>query len=650
MHETPVTLTIPQEVQRLVVEHVVKHDHDYQGHVPLSPKLRVFSGHSPKPNGEVDFTKGNKRRHVLDSLLPPALNVALEVGTNAPPEVYVLELGKAYGSVTGGDKLYIQFIETHQNRGEKPSEYLRRLHSLMQEVVEKKGCWDEVLITQLHLKDFLTDSSQSELSYSSLIFKLRSYKHEKQLKEKCMNLHLCTPPTRAQSQRPVDLRRNKAKRESHHALCLKLNLSHPLLVGFATAVAKTLIICNTAQTLDRTHCAFKLGVASVVERTEAAVVKSSIEKNNQVHNGLIGEPWESKAWLDGIECHCLIDTVSQVTCVAASFYKQYLQHRGITPMGDLLRVEGAAGQIVPYIRYIEIDVQFPKPACGTDVVVTALALICPDQAYNAWLPLLVGTMYSTILFKIGNEYLQHQPISANLMAAYRICDNRGMNKTMIIGEPLMHHIPGGLVVECKLIQAELCARNKVKPKGVIAECLMVDWIKSVPLFDDTATSQATTSLMANLLVKTGDPVTLDFGDSSISEEFKAHILERINCEASCAFTKHDLDVGHVSGVAHRIELIDHIPFKERTRRVSPADFEDLRKHLLDLLASELIEESNSPYASPVVLVRKKNGDLRMVADYRKLNKLTKRDAYPIYQGLRRHLRCCQAPSGFRYYI
>ncbi len=233
MHETPITFTIPQEVQRLVVEHVVKHDPEYQAHVPSTPKLRLFSGQHPKPNGEVNFTtwqlyarqllsdtsltERHKRRHILDSLLPPALNVALGAGTNAPPEVYALELEKAYGSVTGGDELYIQFIETHQNRGENPSDYLRRLHFLMQEVVEKKGvvgkhsdtlllkqfirgCWDEVLITQLRLKDLLTDASQSELSYSSLLFKLRSYEHEKQLKEKRMNLHLCTPPTRARSQ------------------------------------------------------------------------------------------------------------------------------------------------------------------------------------------------------------------------------------------------------------------------------------------------------------------------------------------------------------------------------------------------------------------------------------------------------------------
>lgn len=184
INETPVTFTIPQEVQRLVVEHVVKHDTEYQAQVPSTPKLRMFSGHHPKPNGEVDFTtwqlyarqlfsdtsltERHKRRYILDSLLPPALNVALGAGSNAPPEVYVQELEKAYGSVTGGDELYIQFIETHQNRGENSSDYLRRLHSLMQEVVEKKGvvgkhsdtlllkqfirgCWDEIFITQLHL-------------------------------------------------------------------------------------------------------------------------------------------------------------------------------------------------------------------------------------------------------------------------------------------------------------------------------------------------------------------------------------------------------------------------------------------------------------------------------------------------------------------
>lgn len=63
-----------------------------------------------------------------------------------------------------------------------------------------------------------------------------------------------------------------------------------------------------------------------MERTEAAIVKSSTEMTNQVPDGLIGEPWESEAWLDGAKCRCLVDTGSQVTCVAESFDKQYLRH------------------------------------------------------------------------------------------------------------------------------------------------------------------------------------------------------------------------------------------------------------------------------------------------------------------------------------
>lgn len=47
------------------------------------------------------------------------------------------------------------------------------------------------------------------------------------------------------------------------------------------------------------------------------------------------------------------------------------------------------------------------------------------------------------------------------------------------------------------------------------------------------------------------------------------------------------------------------------------------------MAVGIIEESHSPYASPIVLVRKKNGELRMVLNYRRLNNLTKKDAYPL---------------------
>ena len=49
----------------------------------------------------------------------------------------------------------------------------------------------------------------------------------------------------------------------------------------------------------------------------------------------------------------------------------------------------------------------------------------------------------------------------------------------------------------------------------------------------------------------------------------------------------------------------------------------------DMLTQGVVEESQSPWASPIVLVKKKDGDLRFCVDYRQLNRVTKQDVYPL---------------------
>ncbi|GFV01180.1 hypothetical protein TNCV_4280561 [Trichonephila clavipes] len=74
---------------------------------------------------------------------------------------------------------------------------------------------------------------------------------------------------------------------------------------------------------------------------------------------------------------------------------------------------------------------------------------------------------------------------------------------------------------------------------------------------------------------------------------------------------------------------DHPPVSTAPYRLSPNRKEHLRKEIDNLLAYNIIEECESPYAAPVVLVPKSNGTVRLCIDYRKLNAITIPDKYPL---------------------
>jgi hypothetical protein len=82
-------------------------------------------------------------------------------------------------------------------------------------------------------------------------------------------------------------------------------------------------------------------------------------------------------------------------------------------------------------------------------------------------------------------------------------------------------------------------------------------------------------------------------------------------------------------VYHRIDTGDARPIRQPPRRISLAKQAEVQEILDDMQRHGVIEESDCPWSYPVVLVRKKNGEIRFCVDYRKLNDVTKKDCFSL---------------------
>ncbi|XP_052674670.1 uncharacterized protein LOC128156537 [Crassostrea angulata] len=106
-------------------------------------------------------------------------------------------------------------------------------------------------------------------------------------------------------------------------------------------------------------------------------------------------------------------------------------------------------------------------------------------------------------------------------------------------------------------------------------------------------------------------------------------IEDVFKRYSDIFIQHDLDMGYTSTVTHKIDTVDDKPVCQPYRRIPPSQSQEVKEHIQSLLDKNIITKSTSPYTSPIVVVRKKDGSIRLCVDYRKLNQKTIRDAFPL---------------------
>ena len=353
-------------------------------------------------------------------------------------------------------------------------------------------------------------------------------------------------------------------------------------------------------------------------------------------------------------------------------------------MSDLVLKHAGGGEL-PYLGWTEVNLGLEESFAGTDKSFPTLALVTPDV--SAMEPqVIIGT--NTDLFQkcrqtcrevAGEKYMKKLSINARCSAVYKMMEKEQRlgpeGEIGVIRSRLPALIPAGTTMKIRgafrnklrrpvkvvvdalgkpprpgllplpyvtsiegtsycTIQVELLNATdddvRLPDDCPVARVLLPDAVSHIG-DDEAYTNQVDVSCYATQALTRLDSKIEDLPfqwGPDTSPELKARVLRKLE-ERAEVFATHEWDLGMTSWAQHEINLTDETPFRERTRRVSPSDLRDLQAHIQELLDHNIIRASKSRFASPIVLVRKKNGTLRMCVDYRILNARSLPDQYTV---------------------
>jgi len=366
------------------------------------------------------------------------------------------------------------------------------------------------------------------------------------------------------------------------------------------------------------------------------------------HDQVVGGHPTVKAKFGGVEVECLVDTGSMVSMVNEDFFMKHLQHmrecEPLSTVGGWLQITAANGLNIPYVGFTELDVEVEG------VVITKRGIVITKTTP-------AGRSTPGVL---GTNVLQHLPAFHNLLGVksgfVRVAGTKevlipanseccvavtgpNLSQDGIVEE--LRTLPGNLHLPPAIVNAKgtsmvvrLFNQGEqdvwLKPRtrlGTLTTASVED--SDVQFTIDEAQIKVSVNEVTATTISSQNrlPTGIDIGELRGGQTLdQAHNLFR---KYSSIFANVDDDLGCTNAVKHRITLADPTPVRLPYRRVPPSQLEELRQHLNQLLAKDVIRHSNSEYSSPIVLVRKKSGDLRMCIDYRQLNAKTIKDAYPL---------------------
>ena len=363
--------------------------------------------------------------------------------------------------------------------------------------------------------------------------------------------------------------------------------------------------------------------------------------------------------LQGVEVNCLLDTGAQVSTVTESFYTAYLAEKcGLMDVGGFIQLAAANGTDIPFVGYMELelgalDCTFPSlgflvvkdpqedqmkarkhtvpGVLGSNVfrdMCQNLPKNCStDTTWQTVLSLYCETRVTTVKcsrVRVAGK----QPV---LIPAWSLQVVEGTVKpsensyTAIIEEVDVSMVPfqTGIRLGPSLVKVDVHGRVPMQvanfsnedvylhprtPVGILSPAEAEPLVDVVVKGRNEAVVVKSSSTCASEVDEKQTFLTkVDIGDGLDSNQKDS--LETLLVKYSNVFSTSEDDIGFCDAVEHRIETEDNVPVKVPHRRIPPHHWSEVREYLRSALDTGVIRESSSPYASPVVLVRKKDGKL-----------------------------------------
>lgn len=357
--------------------------------------------------------------------------------------------------------------------------------------------------------------------------------------------------------------------------------------------------------------------------------------------------------IDGVFMKALVDTGASISCISMSQLSK-LPSLPKLQKSNISHVRGVGGEILDVVGCIELNVNIQNCIVlqkfhvfqrlhfsiilGMDFLDNNDVILDFSQKIITLPNCQTVNFLSSTTFDIGIARASKPfTIQPNCITNIPVHLSRVPHNALCLLEPVtsLHHVTSARVLlkarkgrgVCQLINHTNIPIH-LHPKQIVGKLFPVDVNLIEPLEDSTNGQCYTRATSSKTNKEKAEDLGISLDDADLTEINKTKLLEFIGKNRD-VFAKDMTELGQTSVHQHRINTGTARPTRQQFYRASPTMKNEIEKQTKEMLHDDIIEPSTSPWNSPVVLVKKSNGEMRFCVDYRRLNSVTEPECFPL---------------------